>query len=635
MDKKDWLAEIVFNEYTMSQTNKTISNADFEGALDLLDGIPTENQYKGMSNINIPEYPSILLTECSSWGNQYFPTRDFVNIYLEGDTVEDQVKSKVAKTIINKTLNSKDIHHFHKYIRTRLINALDSKVLIVCMWEKEILTVKKGDIEVPFYDTEKDKLSIKNEEIIEHIIVKDRFNYEPIDPRNWFCSNEYVYSIQDKEWVTIRSEVRYSDIKGNKKYINADKLNDFYKATDNETATSKETYNQDLGDKETKINEMKNPKCDKLTRFGKVWVIVKEKEENGYPLKVESGFNEDGSIMDNAEYVECVIEELVKNNQKLLIRLTPQFCHDRNYKAYRPMVRGLNYIHPVKDVGMNDAKYCKDLSIMVNDTINMSNSRVSMATFPPIIANEYAVADNSTLVWGPGQVMTVPDVNQMREFEMKTDIQGALSQASVGSNKMYQITGIYPPQMGGLPGYASTTATASAGAEANANMRSNYKSMTVEHTLLNPFYWMILNLTYQFAEIETIKKMVGENIMDWFDPDADYTFQPISSNIELEYNKKNNLNFIMQLFGMVMKVPNPNTPKVLNKLMIMAAENMSKEFRQVSELMLDEEAPQPPSDGGEQAGATSMGGGAMGGNSNQNGVPMSGQEIMAREGVNQ
>ncbi len=131
------ITDLVFREYQTAERNQSSDNADFEAVIDLLENKRNEKEYDWMSNVALPEYAAMVLTESSQWASQYFATREFVDIYLEGDQPDDQAKCKAAKTLINKTLNRKGLYHYHKYIRARTINATAGVVYAACMWQQK------------------------------------------------------------------------------------------------------------------------------------------------------------------------------------------------------------------------------------------------------------------------------------------------------------------------------------------------------------------------------------------------------------------------------------------------------------------------------------------------------------------
>ena len=139
-DVENFIAKtVVDEEYKTAKNAKQAENADFESTMDGLEGKRTEKQYDWMSDIHIPQFASIILTQGSDWAGQYFQTRDFVDVKLEGSNPDDKFKVNAAKKCINQTLNNRKIFHYHKYIRGRTINSLAGMVYALCWWEKKIV----------------------------------------------------------------------------------------------------------------------------------------------------------------------------------------------------------------------------------------------------------------------------------------------------------------------------------------------------------------------------------------------------------------------------------------------------------------------------------------------------------------
>jgi hypothetical protein len=77
-----------------------------------------------------------------------------------------------------------------------------------------------------------------------------------------------------------------------------------------------------------------------------------------------------------------------------------------------------------------------------------------------------------------------------------------------------------------------------------------YKSLTFENTFLVDFYSMIMNMTYQYATDDTKKKMMGDDAVN-FDLEMDYTFTPVSSNVELDASKDRKLQRYDQMLARI------------------------------------------------------------------------------------
>lgn len=634
---------VVDNEYNISKNAKVSDDLDFESVIDLLECKHTEKNYEWMSDICFPELASIIITDASSWANQYFQTRNFVEAKLEGFDPKDKLKCEAAKRCINQTLNNRAIFHYYKYIRGRTINATSGQVYAVCWWEQETIPQIIGytreteelDVDIngnPMTDGNLQEPAYRTAETPQYgeKIKVDRFNYEIVDPRNIFIDNKYCYSPQEKDWIIIRTEKSYEQLKGleaKNGYFNLNIVKEL--KPPRETETKKDTYGQleeeRAGDK-TPVRYF-----DVLLRFGKMWCKVKERDPDNNPTIVTPGFDRSGEILNDAELLETIIEEVICGNQRVLIRFQPTPFRDSLGNTYKPICRGLCYIHPTKDTGLSDGKFLRELNIGINDTLNMSNDRVKLATLPTLQGAKYALEDNSTLYFEPQHIMEVENPGKdLVEFKISDNIQGALAQTQIFQSEGQKISAVFPTTMGDLPGRASTTATAVAGAESRGNLRGNYKSLTYEYTFLLDFYWMILQMTYQFARPETAVKMMGESSED-FDPSAEYSYTPISSNIEMEYNKYKKLQTIDQFVGRIVNIPNPNTPKLLNYLLAKAFSLFGDEFPDYKNYLLDEskEAGEVMMMGGKGPTPSDMGNIPT---SNQSGQPQLPAEEFARGG---
>lgn len=633
-------AVVVTNEFETAKSNYELERLEFEKIIDILECKRNEKDYEWMSDNFLPEFPSIVLTDASDWANQYFSTRTFVEVKLDNYNIDDKKKCEAAKRLINQTLNNKGIYYYHKYIRARHINALYGNVYALCWWEtkrnnrllgyetKQVPTGKDTNgfdfINPAIQEQAFDEYQ---EPVIDASVVYDRFNFEVLDPRNVFTDNKYAYSVQDKDWVTIRSEKSIWELEAEREknnYFNLDVLKSF-NVQSSETETSQETYNRD--DMKQHLDKTPIQYFDILERYGWFLAIVKETDQHGNPVTIEPPYDETGNTKKNAVPVMCIITHAVKDNRKALIRFQPMPFLDYAGRPYMPLIRGWCYIHPTKDTGLSDGKYSREIQVAINDTFNMSNDRVKLATLPTLKGKKYSLTDNDTIYFEPEHVMELEDVNDLVEFKITDDVGGAINQIAMLKAYMQQVTAKFPTTMGQLPEQSSTTATAVNETSLRTNTRNNYKSLTFEYTFLVEMYWMILQMAYQYMQPETAEMVLGDFVQH-FDPAGDYTYSPVTSSIELEQNRFRKLQIIDQMVGRMAGIPNPNTPKVLNYLLKKAFEMFQDEFPDYEAALLDETAPvQPPGTLPNQM--TDM---ASMPTSNQSGVAMGNAEMMTRSG---
>ena len=629
-------------ELAKIRTNSTANNDAFESMLDIIDCVRSEGEYDWHSDVFFPAYPAIFHTQTALDASQLSMTRDYSDVFLQDGSEDAKKKAQAAKELINRTLNQKHLHYFQKVLRAQEIRRLNqSGVVWRCWWERADEDVVTGFKHRPVED-DKDvngypitdpsvqvpAMKMVSEPVIEREPIVDRFNCDVVDPRNVWMSDEYAYSLQEKRFVYLRFEKTLDELEADDsyEYFNLDKLKGLDPPA--ETDTSAESFNKtEKAQKST--GEGRGAAFDIIERYGKGWVVVTERDEvTGMPLKAKPGYDEFGKRREKAELQEiCVAWAKAADNWVLIKHHLTAYVDTRGV-PYRPLVRGLCYIHPTKDGGAGDGPIANQTQVAINDTLNMSNDRVRLATFPVIKVNAYdAEESESVYEFKPGHRMELTDVKNAEEFKVSADISGAMTQMGVFTNLMHQGIGIFPPQMGDTPG-GDVTATATASAGAHANVRSAYQSLTAEHTMFTELYWMILQMTGKFAHPKTGEKLMGKKMYD-FDPNADYFYKPVTSAIEPESSKFQRRKDITTVFGYVAQVPNPGTPKLLNKLLKMFFESMGEEFKDFENDLLDPNAPMEPPTAGGIAGGT----GPAQPISNQSNLPMSPMEMQTRGGI--
>ena len=234
--------------------------------------------------------------------------------------------------------------------------------------------------------------------------------------------------------------------------------------------------------------------------------------------------------------------------------------------------------------------------------------------------------DNPTIRFEPEHVIELEDINQLQEVVIKDDIQGALTQIALLTNKMQSVTSLTPSAQGAR-GLASASATSEAIASNRTDTRTNYKSMTYENTLLVDFYCMIMQMTWQFAKPETGFKLMGEKIFA-FDPSKDFYYKPVTWSIETEESKTNKIRQWTQLLQIVAQIQHPEMVKIFNTITEKIFILMGDEKANVAKKLLNPDT--PIQQGGQNQQSTDAGATA----SNQNGVQQSVQETVVRDAAN-
>jgi len=628
--------KVINHEFRNSQSNRDIEANEYLDFLRLIDSEREPKQYEWQSNIKIPEFVSHVLTQSAIDANQYFQTRDFVDVFLEDEGEDEKNVAEAIKELINRTLNQKHLYHYQKYIRGKMISQLSGRNYAVCQWEQKSKKEVVG-YESSFEPTGRDIFGepITNNDqipavkkvtnpVINEVPIIDRFNYDIVDAANIFMDNKYTYSLQDKDWITIRSEKTFDELQReaqDRGYFNLNKVKEAI--TPQETETSKNSYNRADGTHvaDTKpVNDINKP-FDVLDRMGSFWGIVEERNQDNYPTKIRPGYDEFGELLPEAELLETIMTFVIAGNTSILIRFQPTPYVDWNGVPYKPVIRGLCYIHPAYDGGVGDGKFSRELQLALDDTINISNDRVMLATLPTLTVNKFDLEDNPDVYIEPGHKIPLSKGDTFGEIKISDDINGALAQAQLFISKMQQLDAIQPPSMG-QSGLASTTATAAAGAGAGTNVRTNYKSLTYENTFLSELYNMIIQMTWQFATPETGQKLMGKKVMN-FDPTKDYFYKPVSASIESEFSKQNKLQQWNQVLSYVVSLQHPDTVKLVNYILTQMFKSMGDEFVNFGEQLLNPQVP-VQTQGGNPADAQGVPA------SSQTGLPQSAQERSVR-----
>ena len=620
---------IINDEFATAKSNQGYEITEFERIIDKIENIRAEKNYEWQSDINLGLMVSHLLTEQADWAAQEFQSRDFCDILLEGDKPDDALKAKAAKMVINKLLNIKDIFHYQKRIRSKTIAWMNGYVDCLCYWEKEI---QEREFDVPRVDQMGQPLINEyGEPIVDRKkfkrILKDRFNYQPLDPRNVFTSTGYTYSNQEKDYIFIRSEKTIHDLKKEKEkfgYFNLELLES--RLTNEETDTSKESYGKTTPNK-TIPDKTPIHKFDVLDRYGKIWAIVKEVDDDGNPTVIEPGYDENGNVKDGAELIEAIISYAnPAKNAETLIRFQPTWAIDAVGRPYKPIIRGVAYIHPTKDQGMSDGKNLAELDTAANDTFNIGNDRTMLSTMVVMKGKKQSLEDNPTIFFAPGNVMHLENTDDIQEFRITDNISGAMQQLGFVKNTASELDAKWPTTMGAVPEDASTTATAVNGAEGRTNRRGNLKSLTWTYSFDAEFYQMMLQMVYMNAEPETLEMLAGKELASYFDPNADYVYVPISANVEAEHSKMRKVSTYDQMMGRITGLAQFKPQQVFEIVAQIIAEQsqlLGGDYKKLTPLL--ENLVKAPVQQTEQ-GVQQIADAPPQPTSNQNGTPMTGME---------
>ena len=571
------LANQIYNdEIIIAQSNQDWSDNNYESYLGILDNVRDDKKYEWQSDIRIPEFISHFLSQAAIDVGQYFGTRDFVEVKINDKADEAKKSAEASKELLNRTLNKRELLHYQKFVRGKGICNLSGRVYLKCWWEQAFEERQIGT-KFEIYDGQEIEVPV-----FEDVAVIDRFNYDVWDQRNVFVSDDYAYTLQQKEWITFRSETTKADLEidaEKNEYFNLELIGDAPETTD----TKQETYQgSDSPDGQTKENQSKaEHQYDLFERYGKYWVLETKKG-------IEIGIDENGAVLDNATYEDVIITIVKSSESKTLIGFKRTHFIDAHGMPFKPCMIGLCYIHPNDDKGMGDGQNQRELQTALDDTFNASQDRVILSTFPSLKGARQSIEDNSSIYIEPGHTMMLEDVNDVQELNISSDISGALNQMQYLENKGRQADSMNETTTGGVPSIASTTATAVSAATSSSNTRVNYKSMTFEYTALLELYWMIQQMTYRFATDKTGFELMGDKLYD-FNPTLDYYYTPLSQSIETESSKATKIRDLNTLLQTTINIQHPDAVKTINFLYREIFKLMGDEYENVAQL--DENTP--------------------------------------------
>jgi len=606
-------------EYEQGKENNSLEDTDFEAYLDMYDNVRAERNYDWQSDLAIPEFLNHIQDQSADEANAYFARKEFVNVTAQSVKPEDIASARSAKEYIDKNLSRTSMHFFQKYMRMTETKNIGGRTYARCWWDQEI---KEREVEVPseFLSVDEQGFPIRETET-ERDIIRDHFDFDVVDPRNIKSSGEYTYNIADKNWTTLRFDTTLNKLERSAKqmgYFNLDKLENIHLS--GETETKRETSEFDLrGD--SKKDADRTPVKDLMVveRYGLDYAVVTEKDEDGEPIEIEFGYDENGDVKDSAELVRLIQAVAYTEQKKVLIRhqLTPYI--DSRGNRYLPLIEFLCYIHPTKDRGFGDGVGSRDLQTAINDTFNANNDNTLLGMLKIIKVPAAADQDEMPLRIEPMAIW--PEGADVIDFPSNTV--PALNQMQFLTQKMSQTNAREP----GIPILSSAAATTVARAEKQVNVRSQYKALVFENTGMKQFYWMQLQMANQFMLPETAMEMLGEEHALNFNADLDYIYKPVSEAIESDATKGAKIDRLNTMLGYVINSPNPQAPAVANKIVGQIFRLMGKEEEEISSGLFDESVPfeQPGGDQGATPSLTSPAQSSV----NQTGLPQPTSEASA------
>jgi len=605
-DIQELLIADLEDNLTVASSNMDVVNKNFEDYYSMLHCIREKKQNEWESDISLPEFTSRLLTQVGNFVGTYFQSRDYVE--TDEDTADPKVlaEAKAAKSLLNTLLNDPNAHYFHKIVRLLMFTwpsgwgvikggytqkveryVASEKITSVPVLNEmgDQLSTDGGIYEDPYM--QKPMMEENREPIYDFRILEDKPIFDVYPNQNVYFSPEYVYSLNDKEYVIFEDEAMSLDklksVAEYNGYFNLHLLEDLKDPLENQKS-GKKTWN-----KNEDLNEVPNPPSPKF-RILEFWqkypIVIKEEGERGEILDFEIGIDKNGEQKPNAVLRECIITTaastgLTENSLSMLIGFKPS----RHKK--RPMTRFLCYIDGLNDAGFGDGELVRELQIAIDDNFNLSNFRTKLATTPAFKAKRFSLTDSHIKIQ-PEEAIEVENMEDLQEFAIQDNIQGAMLQNNMLGSRMDIALATSPQTMGQSPNRAET-ATQAGIISGRAETRMGMKTTTLEMVGFTEFYDMLLTLCNDFMLPETLEKMVGPELARNYNPNKINLFRPVSQALETEESKNFKMRMIDQILGRVINFPNPKTPMVVNYLMGQWLEAAGKNFKHYQKFMFSED----------------------------------------------
>ncbi|KKK89516.1 hypothetical protein LCGC14_2732310, partial [marine sediment metagenome] len=419
-------------EFAIDEHNHEDDNQDFEVHMNLYDLVGNEPDEDWMSNIKLPEFWGEIITQNSLEAAQEFKRRDYVEIYHQDKDPRLIAAGEADKELINRTLNQSHIHYFQKRMRASGLRNVTGKVYYRTWWERKVVKFTETHNKVLELETDINGERITSEEQIaqritvpeevqkEHVIY-DRWNFDVLDSRNVFTSPGYCYSLQDKKRVTLRFDTDIGEMEQQKDfmdYINLDKVEEALKGADARKTDTKTGDDQNEPE-EYMFTSLKPIMI--LETYKKEWVKVGKKD------KITPGFDGRGERIKGAILMEIVRSIAHVGDKEILVRYQRQKNRDPFGNPFRPITKGICYIHPTSDLGVGDGKASRGPQIAMNDVFGMAMDKLRIALTPIVKAGTTSASEfRNTWEFAPRAVWEAYDPKDIQEMIMDDNISGAL-----------------------------------------------------------------------------------------------------------------------------------------------------------------------------------------------------------------
>jgi len=619
-DYEPLLCAHVLNEWTRGQTYCSQLNDLYDDLYAMIRGERPTKNYDWQSNIVINKVFQIVWTAIPYITQKIFGASPVINVQSFDKKGAWQREAILEYwNNLHATVDKEHIPFFLVTVMWLLRSCLNGVGILKKGWHQK-LEKKSIEVDVPIEMQEDGTLNKEKYKKTFSIPVEDWPNNIIVNNRDivvdWLL--QPGQSIRFGRFVIHRVLVDLDSLYNSPiKYFNLDKIN-------RDSTSNSSSIVEDHGSLKSKDGQEEPPKSDIYSevelfeRQGKFPVYSKKEDGKWIPCLDKEEMNEDGVV---TKEMICTIAKC--GNVETLIRFEP---NKYEMKTYIDMHI---YFDEERWQSMGMVEPIKDLQTALNDNINAMFDKIWQELMPPVVVNKFALWDWDTMQYAPRQRWLVGgDPNQAILPMPGQRITGDAWQNHLLFDSEIQLTSaVTPPMQGAGKEKAATTNVLNAQMSAG---KLDFIVKMVEQTGLIPNAQMDILFAMKFAHPMTFRMILGEPFE--FDKLEDiYKYVPAASSVKLETQKEIETQHDIQLIQIFSTVQNPNVPKILNVLWgnILRNRNMPKEAA-----LFDEAYFEPTSDAGNmQMLQRSLGQGKP--MSNQNNLPMTGQERQVRQGTNQ
>lgn len=558
--------------------------------------VRTKKQFDDEFNVYIPEFLERLLTQIGNFCSQFFGSRDYVDVYLESEDPKDVAESKASKKLLNQILNIPELHFFHKVVRLMMATFTKGYGVIKGSYKQEVTQEIIGyeeqeeyvkdetggylDIDgMPYSDpyTQEPATQIMQVPQYGDVVVEDRPDFDFYPNEDVFFSPEFTYVLSDKKYLIFKSDgVSIEELETDKDTMGYFNL---------EVLRSKARKEKQSKDGKTIIETI--PSFTIYERYGKGYAIIEERDENGKPLKISPGIGEDGKPVKEAELVDLIQtaasweSDTVKNKELIRYQISPF--------SKIPAVRFLCYVDEIRDTGFGDGEALLGLQGAINDNFNLAFYRTSLATKPFFKGKKWSGVPDKIHVHSEEVCLLEDPVNDLTEFQIQDNPQGAMIMNQGMSNHFDRITGASPPIMAAET-QRRETATMGSIMQQNANIRMGLKNLTFEFIGFAELYNMLLMLVNDFMLPQTLEGLLGEMAFV-YNPKRKDKFKPVTQALETEESKQFKIKTWQTIIGQLVSIgaSNPRTPMVINYAIGQVLELMGSTYKAFGKFAFEED----------------------------------------------